>query len=196
MSAASGPGFPAWCTRRRAGWDSSSSASRRALGLRCTAPSAEDDKRIARERGAQAVFLSDPGGFVAPLLELTDGAGVDVVFDSVGKPTLRHDFKVTRKKGLVVNFGESGGAVDDLNPAELGEAGSLYLTRPRLKDHLSDADTVQARATDLYAGLAAGTLSLPLGRRYAMEQIGQAHADVEERKTGGKPLLDIAVELA
>ena len=109
----------------------------------------EDDKRIARERGAQAVFLSDSGGFVAPSLELTGGAGVDVVFDSVGKPTLRDDFKVTRKKGLVVNFGASGGAVDDLNPAELGEAESLYLTRPRLKNHLSDADTVQARATDL-----------------------------------------------
>ena len=156
----------------------------------------EDDKRIARERGAQGVFLSDQGGFVAPLLELTGGVGVDVVFDSVGKPTLRDDFKVTSKKGLVVNFGESGGAVDDLNPAELGEAGSLYLARPRLGDHLTDADTIRARAAALYAGLAAGTLSLSLGRRYAMEQIGLAHADVEERKTGGKPLLDIAVELA
>ncbi len=153
---------------------------------------AEDDKRIARERGARDVFLSDQGGFVAPLLERTGGAGVDVVFDSVGKPTLRDDFKVTRKKGLVVNFGASGGAINDLDPAELGEAGSLYLTRPRLKDHLPDADTIQARAAALYAGLADGTLSLSLGRRYTMQQIGQAHADLEERKTGGKPLLDIA----
>lgn len=140
------------------------------------------------------MFLSDQGGFVVPLLELTGGAGVDVVFDSVDKPTLRDDLKVTRKKGLVVNFGTSGGAVEDLNPAELGEAGSLYLTRPRLNDHLSDADTIQARAAALYAGLADGTLSLSLGRRYAMEQVSLAHADVEERKTGGKLLLDIAVE--
>ena len=153
---------------------------------------AEDDKRVARERGAREVFLSGEGGFVAPLLELTGGAGVDVVFDSVGKPTLRDDFKVTCKRGLVVSFGVSGGAVDDLNPAELGEAGSLYLTRPRLKDHLPDADTIQARAAALYAGLADGTLSLSLGGRYAMEQVGQAHADLEERKSGGKPLLDIA----
>ncbi len=153
---------------------------------------AEDQKRIARERGAQDVFLSGQSGFVAPLLELTGGAGVDVVFDSVGKPALRDDFKATRKKGLVVSFGASGGAVDDLNPAELGEAGSLYLTRPRLKDHLPDADTIQARAAALYAGLADGTLSLSLGRRYAMDQVALAHADVEERKTGGKPLLDIA----
>ncbi len=156
----------------------------------------EDDKRIARERGARQVFLSANGGFVAPLLELTNGAGVDVVFDSIGKPTLRDDFKVTCKHGLVVSFGSSGGAVDDLNPAELGEAGSLYLTRPRLKDHLPDADTIQTRAAALYAGLADGALSLALGGHYAMEDIGLAHTDVEERKTGGKPLLDIAVDTA
>ncbi len=152
---------------------------------------AEDQKRVARERGAEDVFLSGRG-FVAPLLELTGGAGVDVVFDSVGKPTLRDGFRVTRKHGLVVSFGMSGGAVDDLDPAELGEAGSLYLTRPRLKDHLPDADTIRARAAALYDGLADGTLSLSLGRRYAMEQIRLAHADLEGRKTGGKTLLDIA----
>ncbi len=155
---------------------------------------AENQKQIARERGAQDVFLSNDGGFVEPLLALTGGAGVDVVFDSVGRPTLRDDFKVARNKGLVVSFGASGGAVDDFNVAELGEAGSLYLTRPRLKDHLPDAGTVRTRAAALYAGLVDGTLSLSLGRHYTMEQIGLAHADVEERKTGGKPLLDIAVE--
>ncbi len=115
-----------------------------------------------------------------------------MVFDSVGKPTLRQDFKVTRLKGLVVSFGVSGGAMDDLNPAELGEAGSLYLTRPRLKDHLPDAGTIQARADALYSGLADGSLSLSLGRRYAMDEVSLAHADVEERRTTGKPLLDIA----
>ena len=142
------------------------------------------------------MFLSGQGGFIEPLLELTRGAGVDVVFDSIGKPTLRDDLKVTRKKGTVANFGASGGAVDDFDPAELGEAGSLYLTRPRLKDHLPDADTIQARAAALYAGLADGTLSLSLGRRYAMEQVSLAHADLEDGKARGKPLLDIAAELA
>ncbi len=157
---------------------------------------AEDQKPIPRQRGAREVFLSDQGGFVASLLDLTGGAGVDVVFDSVGRPTLRDDFKVTRKQGLVVSFGTSGGAVDDLNPAELGEAGSLYLTRPRLKDHLADADTIQARAAALYAGLGDGTLSLSLGGRYTMDQIALAHADLEERKVTGKPLLDIAPDMA
>ncbi len=148
-------------------------------------------KQAARDRGVRDVFLSGQGEFVAPLLEATDGAGVDVVFDSVGKPTLREDFKAVRKRGLVVNFGVSGGAVDDLNPAELGEAGSLYLTRPRLKDHLPDAETIQGRADELYAGLTDGTLALPIGKRYAMERIAQAHADLEGGTAGGKPLLDI-----
>ena len=94
----------------------------------------------------------------------------------------------------MVNFGASGGAVDDLNPAELGEAGSLYLTRPRLNDHLPDAGTIQARADALYSGLADGSLSLSLGRHYAMDQVSLAHANVEEGRSGGKALLDIAVE--
>ena len=109
----------------------------------------EDQKRLAHERGCKEVFLSDEGGFVSPLLKLTSGAGVNVVLDSVGKPTLRDDFKVMRRKGLVVSFGNSGGEVADLNPAKLGEAGSLQLTRPRLKDHLPDVDTTQARGRAL-----------------------------------------------
>lgn len=152
----------------------------------------ESQKQVARDRGAREVFLSGEGGFVTPLLEATGGTGVDVVFDSIGRPTLRDDFKVTRKKGLVVSFGASGGAVDDLGPAELGEAGSLYLTRPRLKDHLPDADTIRRRAAALYAGLADGGLSLRTGKRYAMEHVARAHDDIEQRTTGGKPLLDIA----
>lgn len=152
----------------------------------------EGQMQIARDRGARDVFLSGEGSFVAPVLDATGGTGVDVVFDSIGRPTLRNDFKVARKKGLVVSFGASGGAVEDLALAELGEAGSLYLTRPRLKDHLPDAETIRRRAAELYAGLADGGLSLHIGKRYGMDQVAQAHEDIERRTTGGKPLLDIA----
>ena len=152
----------------------------------------EGQKQIARDRGAREVFLSADGAFVDPVREMTSGAGVDVVFDSIGRPTLRHDFKVARTKGLVVSFGVSGGAVDDLNPAELGEAGSLCLTRPRLKDHLPDEETIRRRAAALYAGLGDGGLSLRVGKHYRMDQVRQAHEDVEQRTTSGKPVLDIA----
>jgi NADPH2:quinone reductase len=152
----------------------------------------EGQQQSARDRGAREVFLSGEGGFIAPLLDATGGTGVDVVFDSVGALTLRDDFKVTRSKGLVVSFGASSGALSDLNPAELGEAGSLYLTRPRLKDHLSDAGTIRLRADALYAGLGDGSLVLPLGKHYPMEDVAEAHAAVEARTGDGKLLLDVA----
>ena len=152
---------------------------------------AEPQKRVASERGAVEVFLSAEGGFVEPLLEATSGNGVDVVFDSIGRPTLRHDFKVTRRRGLVVSFGASGGAIDDLNPSELGEAGSLYLTRPRLGDHLTDAGTIRRRAAEFYAALADGSVSLIIGKRYGLDRIRDAHIELEGRSSGGKSVLDI-----
>lgn len=149
----------------------------------------EAQRHVALERGAADVFLSGEGAFVDPVRGATGGRGVDVVFDSIGMPTLRHDFRSARKKGLVVSFGASGGAMSDLNPAELGESGSLFLTRPRLKDHLGDAETIQRRAADLYSALVDGSLSMRVGSRYAMEAVTQAHIDLEQRAAAGKPLL-------
>ena len=85
---------------------------------------------MARARGAAAAFPYE--GFADAVRDLTEGRGADVVFDAVGKPTLRESLRATRKQGLVVNYGAVGGAVRDLDPIELGEAGSLFLTRPRL----------------------------------------------------------------
>ncbi len=152
----------------------------------------EGQKQAALDRGAAAVFLSADGAFVDPVRDLTGGHGVDVVFDSVGKPTLRHDFRAARKKGLVVSFGISGGAVEDLNPAELGEAGSLYLTRPRLKDHLTDAMTIRRRASEMFAAVLEAHAGVAIGNRYGLADIRQAHIDIESRLAGGKAVLDIA----
>lgn len=151
----------------------------------------EAQKQVARDRGAADVFLSGDGAFVRPVLDATGGTGVDVVFDSVGAPTLRNDMKVTRKRGLIVSFGASGGALADLNPSELGEAGSLYLTRPRLADHLPDGETIRRRASEIFRGLADGSVGLTLGKRYGLDQVELAHRELEARAVGGKSLLDI-----
>lgn len=156
----------------------------------------EPQKQVARDRGATDVFLSGDGAFVQPVLDTTSGAGVDVVFDSVGAPTLRNDMKVTRKRGLIVSFGASGGALADLNPSELGEAGSLYLTRPRLADHLPDGETIRRRASEIFLGLADGSVGLTLGRRYRLDEVQLAHRELEARAVGGKSLLDIGDEPA
>lgn len=154
--------------------------------------STEAKARVARNRGAAAAFLYEDGRFADTARELTGGRGVDVVFDPVGQPTLRDSLRATRTKGLVVSFGSVGGNVTDLNPIELGEAGSLFLTRPRLADHLSDAKTVRRRAADIFDALIAGTLSMGIAGLFSLDNVEQAHQNLEHRKTVGKPLIKIS----
>ena len=147
--------------------------------------------QVARERGAAAALLYDNGRFADAVRDLTGGRGVDVVFDPIGGPTLRDSFRATRTRGLVVSFGAVGGSARDLDPIELGEAGSLFLTRPRLADHLPDGPTVRRRASDIFAGLLAGTLSLDIAARYTLDTVEAAHAALEARTIIGKPILDL-----
>ncbi len=153
--------------------------------------STEAKAEVARRRGATAVFLYEGGAFADRVREATGGRGVDVVFDPIGRPTLRDSLRATRTRGLVVAFGSVGGTVEDLNPIELGEAGSLFLTRPRLADHLPDAATVRRRASDVFAALLDGSLSLEESGRYGLDTVEQAHEALEGRRSVGKPLLEI-----
>jgi NADPH2:quinone reductase len=114
------------------------------------------------------------------------------VFDPIGAATLRDSFRATRKRGLVVNFGAVSGAVRDLDPLELGEAGSLFLTRPRLADHLPDAETTRRRAADIFAALLDGSLKIEIAGRYTLDNVEQAHHALESRRMVGKPILVIA----
>ena len=127
--------------------------------------------------------------FAERLREATGGRGVDVVFDSIGKATLRESFRATRKKGLVVAYGSVSGSVKDLDPIELGEAGSLFLTRPRLADHIQDAETTRKRAHEISAALIDGSLKIDVAGRYSLNDVERAHAALEERRMIGKPVL-------
>ncbi len=151
--------------------------------------STAEKAEIARQRGAAGVFLYDGGRFADAVRDATGGRGVDVVFDPIGRPTLRDSMRAVRIKGLVVAFGSVGGNVEDLNPIELGEAGSLFLTRPRLADHLTDAETVRRRAADIFAALLDGALSIEVAGRYTLDDVEQAHEALEHRSSMGKPLL-------
>lgn len=153
--------------------------------------STEAKAEVARQRGAAAAFLYDDGRFAEAVRDLTGGRGVDVVFDPIGRPTLRDSFRAARKRGLVVNFGAVGGPVRDLDPIELGEAGSLFLTRPRLADHLPDGPTVRRRAADIFGALLEGALSIEIAGRYSLDTVEEAHAALEERRVVGKPVLDL-----
>ncbi len=144
---------------------------------------------VARRLGADHAMLYGSGGFADAIRSATGGRGVDVVFDSVGLATLRDSFRAARVSGLIVNYGSVSGSIRDLDPIELGEAGSLFLTRPSLADHLRDAETVQRRADDVFAALLDGKLRIPIVARYTLDDVERAHALIEERKQVGKSVL-------
>ena len=157
------------------------------LGATVLATASTEAKRaVATRRGADEVM--GYAGFADRVRSLTRGEGVDVVFDSVGKDTLRGSFGATRKRGLVVNYGTASGAVDDLNPIELGEAGSLFLTRPRLADHVAGAE-LQRRAAEIFAGLLDGWLTVEPSGRYGFDDVARALAALSDRTMIGKPVL-------
>jgi NADPH:quinone reductase len=161
-------------------------------GARVFATTSTTEKAaIARKRGAELVMLYDGGRFVDAVRDATGGQGVDVVFDSIGKTSLRDSFCAARTRGLIVNYGNVSGSVQDLDPLELGESGSLFLTRPRLADHLRDAAEIQRRAADVFSALLDGSLRIDIAGRYTLDNVEQAHAAYEERRMVGKPVLDI-----
>ena len=159
-------------------------------GATVFATASNDSKAaIARERGADQVMPYENGHFAEQVRAATAGHGVDVVFDAVGRATLRDSFRATRTRGLVVNYGSVSGSLNDLDPYELGEAGSLFLTRPRLADYLADGPTVQRRADEIFAALEDGTLQLDVSARYTLDEVAIAHAALEERRHLGKSIL-------
>jgi NADPH:quinone reductase-like Zn-dependent oxidoreductase len=144
--------------------------------------------KVALGRGANQAMTYDDGDFARKVREATNGRGVDAVFDPVGAATLRDSMRATRKRGLVVNYGNVSGSVKDLDPYELGEAGSLFLTRPRLADHMTDAAAVQRRADEVFAAVLAGAVAIDISHRYAFDDIAQGHARLEARQQIGKAI--------
>ena len=159
-------------------------------GARVFATTSTPEKaEVAKARGADVAMPYE--GFADRVRAETGGAGVDVVYDAVGKTTLRESFRAARRKGLIVNFGAVSGAVKDLDPIEIGEAGSLFLIRPRLADHLLDAAMIQRRANDIFGAILDGSLKITITGRYTLDDVHEAHEALEHRKFVGKPILDL-----
>ncbi len=142
---------------------------------------------VAAQRGADQTLLYD--GFADAVRNATAGRGVDVVFDSLGKATLRESLRAARTRGLIVNYGNVSGSVVDLDPMELGEAGSLLLTRPRLADHMTDAATIQRRADEVFSAIAEGSLRIDMAEPCTLDDVHLVHARIEARQQIGKSVL-------
>ena len=160
------------------------------IGARVIATvSTEEKSKLAREAGAHDVILYTQSDFEVETTRLTGGKGVDVVYDSVGKTTFDKGLNVLRARGMMVLFGASSGAVAPIDPLVLLQKGSLYLTRPSLGHYIQSAEELQQRARAVLGMIRDGKLKLRIEHVYPLEQVQQAHRDLEGRKTTGKILL-------
>jgi NADPH:quinone reductase len=144
---------------------------------------------LAIEAGADAIVIYSRQDFEPEVRRLTDGRGVDVVYDSVGQATFTKSLICLRPRGMMVSFGQSSGPVPALDPLVLSQMGSLFLTRPTLAHHVATRLELLWRADDVLGWMAAGKLSIRIDRTYKLSAAADAHRDLESRKTSGKLLL-------
>ena len=160
------------------------------IGARVIATVSTDAKaKLAREAGADDIILYTQTDFEAETKRLTDGKGVDVVYDSVGKTTFEKGLNVLRPRGMMALFGGSSGAVPPFDPILLSQKGSLYLTRPSLVNYIASSEELETRSVAVFGMIAAGKLKLRIDHTYPLAEAQQAHRDLEGRRTTGKLLL-------
>ena len=155
--------------------------------LACT--STEEKAEAVRALGADEIVFYRDVDVPQVVRELTDGAGVDVVYDSVGAATFASSLRSLRTRGLLVLFGNSSGPVPPLDPLELGKHGGLYLTRPSLAHYTQTPDELEWRAHALFELVRSDGLEVNIHARYPLSQAAEAHTDLESGTTSGKLLL-------
>jgi NADPH2:quinone reductase len=160
------------------------------LGARVFATVSTDEKAaLARAAGADETIIYTREDFAARVREFTGGAGVPVVYDSVGKTTFDGSLACLRLRGILVLYGGSSGAVPPFDLIQLSTRGSLYVTRPTLNNYTATREELVQRAGDVLGWVADGRLKLRLEHSYPLADAAQAHRDLEARKTTGKVLL-------
>jgi len=162
------------------------------LGLQVIGTVSTDEKAaIARAHGCDHTINYSHEDVAKRVRELTQGVGVDVVFDSVGKSTFMASLDSLRRRGLMVSVGTASGTIDGFNPNLLAQKGSLYLTRPALADYIADPAEKAALADEIFGHIAAGRIRIDIHQRYALQDAAQAHRDLEARKTTGSSIFVI-----
>jgi NADPH2:quinone reductase len=158
----------------------------RALGVKLIGTVGSPEKaRLAKEHGAWATIDYTKENVVARVLELTGGAKVPVVYDSVGKDTWEQSLDCLQPRGLMVSFGSSSGPVAGVNLAILSQKGSLFVTRPTLATHLVPRSRYEDSARELFELVRNGKIRIEVTRRYRLEEAAQAHEDLAGRRTTG-----------
>ena len=154
-----------------------------------TTTSTEEKAALAREAGADEVILYKDQDFAAEVRRLTDGKGVQVVYDGVGRTTFDKSLDSLARRGMMVLFGQSSGTVPPFDPAILNAKGSVYLTRPSLFHYMAEKEELTARAADVLGWIRDGRLELRIGLELPLSEAAEAHRALEGRSTTGKVLL-------
>jgi len=160
------------------------------LGVTVIGTVGNDEKgELAKAHGAHHIINYRNEDFVERVREITHGAGVPVVYDSVGKDTLPHSMKCLQRRGMLVTFGNASGAPDPVNPVELSAHGSIFLTRPMLFDYTATRPELLETANDLFDVVSSGAVKIEVNQTYALKDATQAHIDLVARKTTGSTVL-------
>ena len=144
---------------------------------------------LAREAGADHVIVYTREDFAAETRRITNDAGVNVVYDSVGRTTFHAGLGVLSPRGMMVLFGQSSGSVEPIDPQILNQKGSLFLTRPTLAHYTATREELLRRSSDIFQWIANGELDVRIGAEFPLEQVAAAHDALEGRLTTGKVLI-------
>jgi NADPH2:quinone reductase len=160
------------------------------LGVTVLGTVGNDEKaRVAAESGCDHPILYTRENVAKRVRELTHGAGVAVVYDSVGKDTFAASLDSLAPRGMLVLYGQSSGSVSAFDPLLLNQKGSLYLTRPSLPDYTATRPDLEMSASRLFSAVKSGVVKIHIGQTYPLRDAARAHADLEARKTTGSTVL-------
>jgi NADPH:quinone reductase len=162
------------------------------IGARVIATVGSEAKaKLTLGDGASDAILYNTQDFVAETKRLTDGKGVDVVYDGVGHATLLKGFDCLKPRGMMVAFGNASGPAAPVDLLMLSQKGSLYVTRPTLFTYIASREDLEWRSSDMFRWIGEGKLKINIDKIYLLSEAAQAHRDLEGRKTTGKLLLKI-----
>ena len=161
------------------------------LGAKSIGTAGSNDKcNLAKEHGYGETINYSNEDFLQRVQEITNQSGVDVVYDSVGKDTMFNSFKALKRHGTVVSFGQSSGAYTDLQMTDLA-FGSFHLTRPTLFHFYANRNWLENASAELFELISSEKVKLDQVTKYPLENVAQAHTDIENRKTTGSVILEI-----
>jgi NADPH2:quinone reductase len=144
---------------------------------------------LIKSLGAVEAILYRDSDFVDAVLKLTDGQGVDAVYDSVGKDTFAGSIRCLTKRGMLILYGQTSGPVEAINPAELADQGSVFFTRPHLMDHIDTPEELDRRSQDIFSWCLRGEVKANVSQVYPLSAVADAHRQLDDRSRSGKILL-------